>query len=126
MLVVLEGILWTIRFFFGACIFSFLTVVIDRLPRGENVVRGRSHCTGCGRELTAWELIPCVSFLCQGGKCRGCGGEDPFKVFLDRTYRWSSFYRLRDQIWLRQIRRNIVKRRSDFCIFRNITCGSPD
>ena len=81
MLVVLEGILWTIRFFFGACIFSFLTVVIDRLPRGENVVRGRSHCTSCGRELTAWELIPCVSFLCLGGKCRGCGERIPLRCF---------------------------------------------
>ena len=81
MLVVLEGILWTIRFFFGACIFSFLTVVIDRLPRGENVVRGRSHCTSCGRELTVWELIPCVSFLCLGGKCRGCGERIPLRCF---------------------------------------------
>ena len=81
MLVVLEGILWMIRFFFGACIFSFLTVVIDRLPRGENVVRGRSHCTSCGRELTAWELIPCVSFLCLGGKCRGCGERIPLRCF---------------------------------------------
>ena len=33
MLIVLESILWVIRFFFGACIFSFLNVVIDRFGR---------------------------------------------------------------------------------------------
>lgn len=62
---------------FGACIFSFLTVVADRLPKGENVVRGRSHCDNCGRTLTPLELIPCVSFLALGGKCKGCKAAIP-------------------------------------------------
>ena len=51
------------------CIFSFLNVVADRLPREESVVRGRSHCTVCGRTLGPLELIPCVSFLALRGKC---------------------------------------------------------
>lgn len=72
MLIVLESILWVIRFFFGACIFSFLNVVIDRLPRGESVVNGRSHCINCGRVLHAWELIPCVSYIFLRGRCAGC------------------------------------------------------
>ena len=45
MLTAVEAILWFLRFLFGACIFSFLNVVIDRMPRGESVVKGRSHCT---------------------------------------------------------------------------------
>ena len=122
MLVVLEGILWMIRFFFGACIFSFLTVVIDRgkcSTREKPLYRlwQRTDCMGTD---------PVCEFSVSGRKVQRMWGADPFKMFLDRTYRWSSFYRLRDQIWLRQIRRNIAKRRSDFCIFRNITCGSPD
>ena len=54
MLIVLESILWVIRFFFGACIFSFLNVVIDRLPRAESVVNGRSHCTNCGTVMLSY------------------------------------------------------------------------
>lgn len=78
---VLETIMWIIRFFFGACIFSFLNVVADRMPRGESVVRGRSHCTNCGRVLTAWELIPCISFLALRGKCKGCHTAIPKRCF---------------------------------------------
>ena len=81
-LVILEEILWLIRFLFGACIFSFLGVVADRLPRGEGIVKGRSHCTACGRVLTAAELIPCVSFLALRGRCKGCGTPIPKRAFL--------------------------------------------
>ncbi len=70
---VLEGILWALRFLTGACIFSFLNVVVYRLPRGRSVVYGRSFCPGCGKTLTSKELIPCVSYLIQKGKCRACG-----------------------------------------------------
>lgn len=76
------AIIWMIRFFFGACIFSFLNVVIDRMPRGESVVKGRSHCTNCGRELTALELIPCVSFVCLRGKCKDCKSNIPVRDFF--------------------------------------------
>ena len=81
-LAILEGILWLIRFLFGACIFSFLGVVADRLPRGEGIVKGRSHCTACGRVLTPAELFPCVSFLALRGRCKGCGTPIPKRAFL--------------------------------------------
>ena len=61
-------------FFVGACIGSFLNVVIHRLPRGESIVSPRSRCPGCGRAIRAWENIPIVSFIVLGGKCAGCGG----------------------------------------------------
>lgn len=79
MVVFLEGLLWLLRFAVGASIFSFLHVVACRLPIGESVVRGRSHCPGCGRTLSAAELIPCISYVVQGGKCRGCGGRIPVR-----------------------------------------------
>ena len=60
-------------FVLGAIIGSFLATIVVRWPRGESVLRGRSHCDGCGRTLTALELVPIVSALLQRGKCRTCG-----------------------------------------------------
>jgi leader peptidase (prepilin peptidase)/N-methyltransferase len=55
------------------CLGSFFNVVGLRVPKGESIVRPRSHCPSCERTLTAWELIPVVSYVVQKGKCRGCG-----------------------------------------------------
>lgn len=82
MIAVLSGILWLLRFVAGACIFSFFGVVACRLPAGESVIRGRSHCEHCGRRLTARELIPCVSYLIQRGRCRGCGEKIPGRYVI--------------------------------------------
>lgn len=79
---VLETIIWILRFFFGACIFSFLGVVIYRLPLGESLVRGRSHCTSCNHSLGALELIPGISYIALGGKCRVCKAKIPFRDFV--------------------------------------------
>ena len=91
MLIALEAILWFVRFLFGACIFSFLNVVIDRMPRGESVVKGRSHCTNCGRVLTAWELIPCISFLALKGRCKGCKSRIPVRDFCTEVIGGAAF-----------------------------------
>lgn len=59
-------------FLFGVCIGSFVNVLIDRLPNAENVFVGRSHCDFCKKPLRWYELIPLISFLLQGGRCRRC------------------------------------------------------
>ncbi len=59
-------------FIFGIFIGSFLGVVIDRLPRGESIIKGRSHCDSCKKSLGAIDLIPILSFLFLQGKCRHC------------------------------------------------------
>jgi leader peptidase (prepilin peptidase)/N-methyltransferase len=51
---------------------SFFNVVIYRLPRQESVVWPGSHCTACGNSLKAWDLIPVLSYLWLGGRCRYC------------------------------------------------------
>lgn len=57
----------------GLAIGSFLNVVVDRLPRGESLLRPGSHCAACGRRLAAWELVPLLSFAWLRGRCRSCG-----------------------------------------------------
>ena len=58
---------------FGLVLGSFYNVVGLRIPKGESIVNPPSHCTSCDRRLTAVELIPVLSYVIQGGKCRGCG-----------------------------------------------------
>ena len=57
----------------GAVIGSFLGAVLVRLPDGRSVLTGRSMCDTCDKELVPAELIPIVSWVIQGGKCRACG-----------------------------------------------------
>lgn len=59
-------------FFFGGFIGSFLGVIIDRYPKGESFVFGRSHCDHCRKELKWHDLIPYLSFIFLNGKCRYC------------------------------------------------------
>jgi leader peptidase (prepilin peptidase) / N-methyltransferase len=57
----------------GLAFGSFLNVCLSRWPAGESVVRPRSHCRACGRELAWWENVPVVSWLALRGRCRTCG-----------------------------------------------------
>ena len=58
-------------FLLGACIGSFLNVVIYRYNTGMSI-NGRSQCFSCGRTLTWYDLIPILSWLWFRGKCRTC------------------------------------------------------
>lgn len=64
-----------IAFFFlaGLVVGSFLNVCIDRLPRGQSIVNPPSHCESCGRRLTAYDLVPVLSYVWLRGRCRYCG-----------------------------------------------------
>jgi leader peptidase (prepilin peptidase)/N-methyltransferase len=60
--------------FLGGLIFgSFLTVVAYRMPRGESVVGGRSHCPHCGAQIAAYDNLPVLSWLLLRGRSRCCG-----------------------------------------------------
>jgi leader peptidase (prepilin peptidase)/N-methyltransferase len=57
----------------GLIIGSFLTVVAHRVPRGESVVGGRSHCPACGAQIAAYDNVPLLSWLALRGRARCCG-----------------------------------------------------
>jgi leader peptidase (prepilin peptidase) / N-methyltransferase len=56
----------------GACVGSFLNVVIIRVPAGESVVRPGSHCA-CGAPIAWYDNIPILSWLILRGRARCCG-----------------------------------------------------
>ena len=57
----------------GLVMGSFINCWAWRSTHGESVLEGRSHCATCGHELGAADLIPVVSWLVSGRKCRYCG-----------------------------------------------------
>lgn len=65
-------------FCLGACIGSFLNVVVWRLPRGESLVSPPSHCPKCGKDLKWYDNIPIFGWIKLGGKCRFC--REPISI----------------------------------------------
>jgi leader peptidase (prepilin peptidase)/N-methyltransferase len=59
-------------FIFGACIGSFLNVVICRMPQGISIVSPPSHCPSCNHNIPFYFNIPVLSYLLLKGKCRFC------------------------------------------------------
>lgn len=51
---------------------SFAGLAGHRLPRGQGVVAGRSYCPACGEAIALRDLVPLVSWLALGGRCRRC------------------------------------------------------
>ena len=68
----MNTLIFIVIFLLGTLIGSFLNVVIYRFNTGKSIVTGRSICLSCNKTLKWYELIPVVSYLIQGGRCRGC------------------------------------------------------
>lgn len=65
----------------GLCLGSFINAFVWRFhqqtehPKDKikySITRGRSICPTCKHQLKAYDLIPVVSWLLLGGKCRYC------------------------------------------------------
>ena len=57
---------------FGACIGSFLNVVIYRVPAGLSILHPPSRCPHCLRQLAPRDNIPIIGWFLIKGKCRYC------------------------------------------------------
>lgn len=65
LIVIFAGIL-------GLLVGSFSNVLIWRIPRHESVAFPPSHCPNCDHRLAVIDLVPVVSWLSLGGRCRYC------------------------------------------------------
>ena len=65
-------------FILGACVGSFLNVVIYRLPKEESIVTPGSHCA-CGQPIKWHDNIPVISWMLLRGRARCCGRTFSFR-----------------------------------------------
>lgn len=61
---------WTVLV--GACLGSFVNVVVARLPQALSVVRPRSRCPRCMAGIAWYDNVPLLSYLLLRGRCRAC------------------------------------------------------
>jgi len=65
-------------FAFGACVGSFLNVVVWRMPRGESLSDPPSHCPKCNTKLKWYDNIPVFGWIKLRGRCRYC--KEPISI----------------------------------------------
>lgn len=61
-------ILGTLGLVFG----SFIATIAVRWPEKRSIADGRSACNSCGDTLSAYELVPVLSYAVLLGKCASC------------------------------------------------------
>lgn len=67
-----HGLIIAFLFALGACVGSFINVVVYRLPLGRSVVNPPSACPKCGHRLAWYDNVPVLGWLLLRGRCRYC------------------------------------------------------
>ena len=69
-----------INIFVGFCMFaigtlfgSFFSLATYRIPRHQDILVKRSYCPNCKHRLEFFDLIPVLSYIFHGAKCKYCG-----------------------------------------------------
>ena len=77
---------------FGVSIGSFLNVVIWRVPQGGSISSPTwSYCPNCRTRLRTADLIPLVSFLALGRRCRTCRKPISWRYFTVEAITGAAF-----------------------------------
>lgn len=68
--------------FIGFCMFvigtlfgSFFSLATYRIPRHQDILVKRSYCPNCKHRLEFFDLIPVLSYIFHGAKCKYCGDK---------------------------------------------------
>jgi len=59
-------------FLLGASLGSFANVCIYRLPKGKQIISGRSLCPKCKKKINWYDNLPLISFIILNRRCRNC------------------------------------------------------
>ena len=68
----MEIIIYLAIFIIGTLLGSFFSLAIYRLPLKQDITHKRSYCPKCNHKLGFWDMIPILSYIFLGGKCRYC------------------------------------------------------
>ena len=68
----LEIAIYLIIFIIGTLFGSFFTLAVYRIPLKQDITHERSYCPKCNHRLEFLDLIPVLSYIFLGGKCRYC------------------------------------------------------
>ena len=101
--VILMPLMTPVAFLTGACIGSFLNVVVWRVPRGESLVSPPSHCPRCDSPIKPWQNIPVLSWLLLRGRCFNCkqpiSRRYPIVEFVTACLYLMVWFRVYEQQW---------------------------
>ena len=61
-----------IIFIMGITFGSFYTLAVYRIPKGQDITHTHSYCPKCEHKLNFLDLIPILSYIFLGAKCRYC------------------------------------------------------
>lgn len=63
---------YIIIFMMGAMFGSFYTLAVYRIPKNQDITHTHSYCPNCNHKLGFLDLIPILSYIFLGAKCRYC------------------------------------------------------
>lgn len=93
---------------FGACVGSFLNVIIYRWPRDISIRKPLwSFCPQCGATLRWWDNLPVVSYILLRGRCRYCRGSIALQYPLVELATAFSFLLVYDAFFVAHLRLGI-------------------
>ena len=73
---------YIIVFILGSIWGSFSNVCIHRIPSNKSVVKGRSYCPACNKQIRWYDNIPLLSYIFLKAKCRDCSAKINVKYLL--------------------------------------------
>lgn len=65
-------IIYVTIFLIGIMFGSFYTLATYRIPQKQDITHKHSYCPNCKSKLGFFELIPVLSYIFLGGKCKYC------------------------------------------------------
>lgn len=75
-------LIYFIIFCMGTVFGSFLTLATYRIPLDQDITHKRSYCPNCNHRLSFLDMIPLLSYIFLGAKCRYCKKKISPRYFI--------------------------------------------